>query len=554
MSDKRVSSSYNEDFVNLFGADTPLKRIGSNEDASRDENGTVSQSASVPPASLMSDGSAMVHGIVDADATPSILLEQLAYVDNFMPSLEQDYATLDSWIMAEHQDSVGGVMGDRPLALDERLATELSAFADDSFIFPDEDKRPRHGDGDGDGEGDDEGDAADESGNRASGNSHFLTQRRNTFLTSQYDHSKSRFSSRRKRGKEQPANGGGGGGGSDSRVPSPVQDHGGFVNVDITPNGSNSFYAPAVPSPLTNVVAAQPYSLSNSPESVGFKRPGSVGKEGSLPAATERAPRIHLPDYSKIPTSTLVALLPRVAVPPGAYQALVNQGLGADQIDAIAVIIAHHEKEKQRQKSGEQVERESRGNSGTKIERSASFLFDILSNIAQPDKTSQPGSDHSPVRETTPFKTESAPTLSDVTNTNGGTQVGPLKRSQEEVSADSESTAEDTRVLKKWKSPKPVPNSRAAQKQPLKRKLKETKLETSIHELSELATSLQQKIHTLETENEVLKKLVISSGELEGIERAEMIKTELLKQINDKQKKSDEADAEPSTSQKDTII
>lgn len=50
------------------------------------------------------------------DITPAALLEQLVYVDTFMPDI------------------------DDPSQLDERLTAELSAFADDSFIFPDEDK------------------------------------------------------------------------------------------------------------------------------------------------------------------------------------------------------------------------------------------------------------------------------------------------------------------------------------------------------------------------------------------------------------------------------
>jgi hypothetical protein len=52
----------------------------------------------------------------DENITPAALLEQLVYVDTFMPDI------------------------DDPSQLDERLTAELSAFADDSFIFPDEEK------------------------------------------------------------------------------------------------------------------------------------------------------------------------------------------------------------------------------------------------------------------------------------------------------------------------------------------------------------------------------------------------------------------------------
>ncbi|KAH3683249.1 hypothetical protein WICPIJ_005777 [Wickerhamomyces pijperi] len=62
----------------------------------------------------------------DSNITPAALLEQLVYVDTFMPEI------------------------DDPSQLDERLTAELSAFADDSFIFPDEEK-PQNNDSDSNG-------------------------------------------------------------------------------------------------------------------------------------------------------------------------------------------------------------------------------------------------------------------------------------------------------------------------------------------------------------------------------------------------------------------
>ncbi|KAH3673197.1 hypothetical protein WICMUC_003815 [Wickerhamomyces mucosus] len=56
-----------------------------------------------------------------SNITPAALLEQLVYVDTFMPEI------------------------DDPSQLDERLTAELSAFADDSFIFPDEEKPQNNG-------------------------------------------------------------------------------------------------------------------------------------------------------------------------------------------------------------------------------------------------------------------------------------------------------------------------------------------------------------------------------------------------------------------------
>lgn len=64
-----------------------------------------------------------------------------------------------------------------------------------------------------------------------------------------------------------------------------------------------------------------------------------------------------------------------------------------------------------------------------------------------------------------------------------------------------------------------------------RKKLKEKELESSIHELSEIAASLQKRIHTLETENKLLKNLVLSSGETEGIKKAESLKKQILEQV-----------------------
>ncbi|CCE85582.1 Piso0_005192 [Millerozyma farinosa CBS 7064] len=63
----------------------------------------------------------MVDNIKKNSETSSALLEQLVYIDNFMHS--------------------GGSGDQTPnLDLDDQLSLDLAAFADDSFVFPDEDK------------------------------------------------------------------------------------------------------------------------------------------------------------------------------------------------------------------------------------------------------------------------------------------------------------------------------------------------------------------------------------------------------------------------------
>lgn len=97
---------------------------------------------------------------VNNDVTPSILLEQLAFVDNFITDFNSDFGpnvtnsfynnegphgdTVNSFSGMPLNHQVGGLSADNQLAMDERLAAELSVFADETFIFPDEDKADRH--------------------------------------------------------------------------------------------------------------------------------------------------------------------------------------------------------------------------------------------------------------------------------------------------------------------------------------------------------------------------------------------------------------------------
>ena len=77
-----------------------------------------------------------------------------------------------------------------------------------------------------------------------------------------------------------------------------------------------------------------------------------------------------------------------------------------------------------------------------------------------------------------------------------------------------------------------------------KKKQKDKELENSINELNSLAMTLQQKIHTLEMENKLLKDLVVSSGEMDGIEQAESIKKKLLKKAHQSSANEEEDDHE----------
>lgn len=562
------------------------------------------------------------------DVTPNILLEQLAYVDNFFPSLDQDFASVDTWMLGDNHGANASnnnnntnnntttttPLFEPPGGLDEQLSVELSVFADDAFIFPDEDKRNQDRDADSDRDGNPrEGPRDNQSQNQGedqelldldsgragrSRNPHFLTERRSNFLMSQYDHSRARFSSNRKRQQQ-----------NEERRRS--DDHGEFTNVNIgtptntTPPSMDTLnspvtqgeeqgqvdeesnvqsdpvnvvkkHRPSVSSPLNNVIANSSqwnsqYSNSNSNNN------------------TSNNNDIELPNYSSIPTSTLVSLLPRVKVPPGAYNTLISLGFSSDQVDAMSALIAYNEQQKNR--NGELINHNNISN-----EDSLKTLLDLFNaapaperqgvpqgnlNIQQPLVQQQQQQQQNVVQspcenETSPAQTngisrrdsefldsilkmqaasrtgdnvqkkgeekksKNEKDMEPILRTKSETQVKDSnerpqerkdsltrthsldtnlddhssKKRERSVSFDEDEDDEDDPYSSSKRSS--VDSTGRAQKPAdgSKRKIKEKELETSIQELSELAVSLQQKIHTLEMENKLLKNLVLSSGDL----------------------------------------
>lgn len=512
----------------------------------------------------------------DPNITPSILLEQLAYVDNFMPDLDNELTSFGSLLDGEAQSGA--------LGMDERLAAELSAFADDTFIFPDENKPQDPDRNDALGGGDQVDVANAPAYPRASSaqphqrNSHFLTQRRNNFLASQYDYSRQRFSSKnRRRSADQ----------------SPVDDHGGFTNVDIT-EGQPALFGqtgqPYITSPLSNLVATasnpqsqQPYSISNTPSS----NPNTITESSSVVTpfmsnvlphapAPEHPPQqrqqsvgqIHMPDYSSIPTSTLIALLPKIGVPPGAYRSLLNVGFEPDQIDAIAAIIAYYQTRKLnttettqratalpegnpasfllqalqsdntsrstvpalstnlREDSGPSQGSHDMGNANFAGDASASFFHSLL-DMNNAKQEPSPGADSGGQSGSSSSQSEKPSTPETERFSTG------LEHSSHPPTTDSKD------AIPRQALPSDEKASKEQQKPHLKRKLKEQELEKSIQELSELAMSLQQRIHTLEMENRLLKNLVMERGELKGIEEVENVRRELIKKISEESGKAD---------------
>ncbi|SMN18592.1 similar to Saccharomyces cerevisiae YNL103W MET4 Leucine-zipper transcriptional activator [Maudiozyma saulgeensis] len=645
---------YANEYMSIYGSNEPEKDIGNN-------NTTHETFDAID---TLNNPNVNIH---DSNVTPDILLEQLAYVDNFIPSLDQDFVNLDSWVMNEsqndqnnvtsnsnidgHNGSTMNTVSGNTFGLDEQLAVELSAFADEVFIFPDEDKPHNNNNVNDNIDDDDDGDETNNNNNKDmnvfnnknikddhKNRNHMLSQRRNKFLTSQYDHSKSRFSSRRPHHENDnidneldhdnsihPS--------FDISNNNIHEDHSGFTNFEVdgpTTNSNNIHddeeeeeeenanlnqisslpqhlidntnlpyqrnHVPNISSPLSNLVA------NNLPSKK--QKTQAVSKNNNNATYDPHEPQIHMPDYSQIPTSTLVALLPRVKVPEGAHTSLLKAGFAEDQIVAISAIIAYNEQHKQQIKYSSK----SNSNGSSNDERSSSdkgahFLLDLLSDKKPTKRTTSqqqvnhetPRSQPSPVNINTNTNdnrqksnvSEPAPVLhaspevlnirqnvhqqkkhhytsddNGFTSSNHVARVSkPVSRKQSVIpkpvntlaslkaKTPSTSPVNSTVMLRKESrpsvtnlsstidpptnanvQPKAEPTSHSTYAQ--KKKLKGKELENSINELNDLALKLQQKIHTLEMENKLLKDLVVNSGEQEGIEQAESIKQNLLKRAH----------------------
>lgn len=573
--------------------------------------------------------------------TPDILLEQLAYVDNFIPTINQDFMNLDSWILNESEnnssknkenpikndghnqntvsnnvsslDSVSdnnlntlNLLPNNPFGLDEQLAVELSAFADDAFIFADEEK-PANNSNNGindnsrtdnkinnnninnsfefmDHHNSDTTTKAGKNSERT--NSHFLTQRKNTFLTSQYDNSKARYSSKNNKlrstmeslhnndttDKNTTNNHNFNGFHSDSDSDD-SHNHDRFISSDVHHNNSsnnnkkNSNNATSI----ENIQSISPH-LSSLLQAV----PDKNNTNENLNISTVSSPNviglnIEMPDFSSIPTISLVASLPRITVPPNVQQTLIKSGFRQEQIDALSAIIAYNENEKAQSKkmnksngihtsladTNKLIEKLDNLSDSNPLKKTSRLLFSLLQNEINKNKevldninanTSRSNSSkldpdyinsliESRNREVNNLKNKldkesveqkhendlSNHGLSDnIVNSNffpnDESNTNYRKRSSSSFHNEGISRANSASNSLNGNYPK--------------RKFKGKELEESIQELTNLATTLQQKITTLELENKLLKDLVNNSGELKGLERAESIKQDLLKRVN----------------------
>lgn len=300
--------------------------------------------------------------------TPAALLEQLVYVDTFLPEIEDNQ-------------------------LDDTLTAELSAFADESFIFPDEEKPANNSNG------------TSSNGNGSNGTN----------------------------------------------------------NDDLSAFNNDAFIH------HSDQQQQQLLQLQQQPQQPQHSLASSISSE-----------------------SDLLSTLPKVAVPQGAKNSLLQAGLNQTQIDALAALVAHH----QQQPANSSQLQQQQTSSPDPLQLQPTLQQQIIHQQEQLllNPTVTP-------RSINPLKTD------------------PVKTERSSVNTSSLQNREADAELDKRKR-----NTAASARFRIKKKLKEQQLERTVRELNELNATLEKKIQTLEMENKLLRNLVVEKGEQRNNHELELLK------------------------------
>lgn len=470
--------SYTSEFVSLFGTSDapPTKNTQASLDhANSNTHPIFSSGISANPiegSSSNLNNSTPTHFNDDVDqTTPNILLEQLAYVDNFLPSDFDNFMIDPNANPSSLQNA--NINPDGTLSMnndyqatssstnwdfDDRLAIELGAFADNSFIYFDEDKNEND-----ENDSDDNDDLNNKNNKKKNDNNsqdndsslHSLTKRKNTHLTSQYDQFKSRFNSKPHK--------------SSNLRPDTDEENTDDHNEDDTNDEDETEHLDSTQFSNTDVHNDSPI---NNDDFTTFDVYATVDSATSNSVSTTTSNKtenqLELPDYTLYSTSSLLSILPKTRVPEEAITSLQNAGLHMSQINCIAVIMAYYERE-------------------NKYSNSDSTEFAL---------------DNSTINAQKIFDLLKANSITHSNNSSINQRLNIFQSNNGKASSNK------------------------------KRKIREYELESSVQELSQLVVNLQQKLHNLETENKLLKNLVMSNGKVEGTEKAESIKRDLLAKIS----------------------
>lgn len=382
--------------------------------------------------------------------TSAALIDQLVYIDNFINSASEDTPNLD---------------------VDGQLLLDLAAFADDSFVFPDEDKRKDNHDDLHDHDHD-----QNQNQNQNQGHSPHIQNDDFVHLSN-----------------------------SDlSKVESTW-----FTDEPVpVPASSSSTQTPAPSRPLSSLNERTKMAKLNRVSHYGNtdkRRPTHPDTNVFPPPPPSSSSALQLLQRHQL--LLLVTLqdntpnlseLPKFPVPPGAKSSLQQAGLSQNQIDLLLALIAQH----QSSRAGRHQDlQEVQGDFHHQINHQ---------QLEELHNTHDSGIDGASPSLPGPYAI--APTLASHANVETPGSVGSTYSSggsEVFLGGGSDSASRGGLLVDPDKRKR---NTAASARFRIKKKLKEKEMEQKISQLDDLIKNFEIKINELEMENRLLKNLIIEKG------------------------------------------
>lgn len=469
------------------------------------------------------------------ELTSSALLEQLVYIDNYINGTNPN---TDSSTATPNVD------------VDGQLSLDLAAFADDSFIFPDEEK-PKNLYGHDEDE-DDEDKQGDRPAGRRNKDEGLAGSGNNDGLNGWNIH-EFNSSSLLPTIKQEPETGS-----------SSHHHHQYFGNRNFADGHEdddsrlNQF----------NLLQNHINELGLGNELIGDLQNDSHKGHPNVPASTLDTQHHHVQPHKLLSLNEL----PKFPVPPGAKNSLVSAGLSLNQIDLLSALIAQHQTnlgktiaQKQQQhvdeSNGDGLGIQTVNNFQVKQQEPQLSTSKLPSNIAPltPNGASSSPTDVQTRQSNPPFHLPSQPypptslaqlnsslqlqTRSRDASVSSTSLIDPsLQQQQQQNQHRGSAVGAGVGLLLTTGAPASTPassnmslpdaaeldkkrrNTAASARFRIKRKMKEQQMENKINSLQDMISSLENKLSHLEMENKLLRNLIIEKGSQKSEDELKLLK------------------------------
>lgn len=387
--------------------------------------------------------------------TSTALIDQLVYIDNFLNNGTGDTPQLD---------------------VDGQLSLDLAAFADDSFIFPDEDK-PKHPHDDDNHDDFSGGRGHDNAAKLPNLDGHMSHDIDTNWLNEPHQNS----------------------GSFDFNGNEPSEGRKALANINLRSRDTN----------LNQNLRDDTRGLSISATDSHPAGPvnGAVQEShGNFLSAQHQDNGVNIPDLSH---------LPKFPVPPGAESSLIQAGLSHSQIDLLAALIAQHQSalgnpamEKKSHDIKQQTEEDARHS--LKVE--PPMVLPSPSPIMLAHTASRGG------RNATAMESPESINSNYSSGYNSGSVLSTPQLGSRSSTGGPHGGGPHTEVDKRKR------NTEASARFRVKRKLREKEMENRMLQLDDLIKNFEVKINELEMENRLLKNLIIEKGDQRSTQELQMLK------------------------------